>query len=285
MDLSHRNIVSIDPDTFRGLNLLVTIRLDHNSIREIQAGTFQGLRNLTTIYLNFNNIARLSSGSFNDLRSLIEINLNRNSIARITEPSTFRLLPVVRRINFNGKVPPLQVDITAFNGVNQRVQLLLLEQVFNLGNIPAAPVDQQPGQAGPGVAAEPVPGSAAAEPVPGSAAAQQQAAQQAAAQQLIAQLAAQPAAAQLVPVEAGPYVRLCEICMDQQVNCVLPCGHPLCLDCYNDLRPSHAEGQPDLIRCPTCRRPAPEQWPLFLGGYKKKYLKYKEKYIQLKNQL
>jgi len=277
MDLSHRNIVSIHPDTFRGLHFLVTIRLNHNSITEIQENTFASLRSLTTIYLNFNRIARLSTLSFDDLRSLLEINLNRNSIVRVVNLSTFRSLPVVRRINFNGN-DLAQVDISAFTRINPRVQLLLLRQVFNLGNIPAAPVNPQPAQA---------------EPVPGSAAAQQQAAQQAAAQQLIAQIeaahlaAAQPAAAQLALVAPapGPYVRLCEICYADQVNRVMPCGHPICLDCFDQLRPSHAAGQPDVIRCPTCRAPALESWPLFLGGYKKKYLKYKEKYIKLKNQL
>ena len=250
MDLSYKNIVSIDPNTFTGLNFLVTIRLEYNSIEEIQSRTFVGLRSLTMIYLNFNRIARLSSNSFDNLGSLIEINLNRNSIATLVNPSTFMLLPHVQRINLNGNTLA-QIDITAFTDINPRVQLLLLGQRFNLGNIPAVPGQAELGNP------EPV------QPALG-----------------------QPAPALLL--HAAPYIRLCEICYENPVNRVMPCGHPICFVCFNQLPPSGAgtELDPRVRRCPTCRAPAPHANPLFLnGGYKKKYLKYKEKYIQLKNQL
>ena len=63
----------------------------------------------------------------------------------------------------------------------------------------------------------------------------------------------------------------------------MPCGHPTCRSCYNKIRPSGGENEQVVKRCPWCRVPAPSVNPLFLnGGYKQKYLKYKNKYLELK---
>ncbi len=73
----------------------------------------------------------------------------------------------------------------------------------------------------------------------------------------------------------------CEKCKVNEVNFFFPgCGHRICKTCYDNIKPS---GQPSVIRCPLCSKPA-SIVPLFLvGGYKQKYLKYKKKYLELKN--
>ena len=74
----------------------------------------------------------------------------------------------------------------------------------------------------------------------------------------------------------------CKICLEHKVNCIMPCGHTICTQCYKN------DGLvPPPKNCPWCREtPAPDIRGLFfVGGYKEKYLKYKDKYIQLKNKL
>ena len=99
LDLRRLNIVSIDPNTFTGLDRLEIIRLDHNSIREIHSLTFTNLPNLVEIFLNFNNIQRLSGNSFSNLQSLRTLQLSRNSIAIIDNLNTFNDLPSILLIN------------------------------------------------------------------------------------------------------------------------------------------------------------------------------------------
>jgi TPR repeat protein len=77
---------------------------------------------------------------------------------------------------------------------------------------------------------------------------------------------------------------LCPVCKVNRINRVMSCGHTICDVCYDLRRPSGNSEEPMVKRCPICAIPAPIANPLFLnGGYKKKYLKYKKKYINLKN--
>jgi hypothetical protein len=67
----------------------------------------------------------------------------------------------------------------------------------------------------------------------------------------------------------------CQICFERAVNTRLdPCGHLLCLNCYNSLVPKI---------CPLCRHNINDKSRILYGGYKEKYLKYKHKYLELKN--
>lgn len=69
---------------------------------------------------------------------------------------------------------------------------------------------------------------------------------------------------------------VCQICDERAVNIRLdPCGHLLCLNCYNSLELPK--------RCPSCRTNIIDKGRIHYGGYKEKYLKYKTKYIKLKN--
>jgi hypothetical protein len=59
---------------------------------------------------------------------------------------------------------------------------------------------------------------------------------------------------------------------------VLSCGHTFHKHCIGSWLQSHQD-------CPICREPVRSNKALFLGGYQDKYLKYKNKYINLKNNL
>ena len=72
----------------------------------------------------------------------------------------------------------------------------------------------------------------------------------------------------------------CSVCFDNAVNLRLdPCGHLLCSSCYSKLR-----NEP-IKKCPICRENINNTNYIFYGGcdYKKKYLKYKLKYLNLKS--
>ena len=65
------------------------------------------------------------------------------------------------------------------------------------------------------------------------------------------------------------------ICLENVVNTRLsPCGHLLCNICYDRL---------ETPKCPKCKQNVTSGERIYFGGYKDKYLKYKHKYLQLKN--
>jgi len=72
---------------------------------------------------------------------------------------------------------------------------------------------------------------------------------------------------------------LCGICNANTKNVVFNCGHSICSDCNSKL---------PKRECPFCRKPITSIGPLYIGGngnkndYKQKYLKYKNKYLELK---
>jgi hypothetical protein len=71
----------------------------------------------------------------------------------------------------------------------------------------------------------------------------------------------------------------CPICLENIKNISLPCGHLICSDCEDKLQNKE---------CPMCRKTFDTTQKVFIGGskdnYKNKYLKYKQKYLFLKNQ-
>jgi len=61
----------------------------------------------------------------------------------------------------------------------------------------------------------------------------------------------------------------CPICLENERNIVLNCGHTICSVCAGDSR---------LINCPECRKPITQRIKMYFN----KYLKYKTKYMQLR---
>ena len=71
----------------------------------------------------------------------------------------------------------------------------------------------------------------------------------------------------------------CPICYERERNTVLNCGH---LFCAEDTTAIRAAPNP---KCPLCQTPITSAQKIFYGGYRQKYLKYKAKYLELKNSL
>ena len=71
----------------------------------------------------------------------------------------------------------------------------------------------------------------------------------------------------------------CPICYERERNTVLNCGHLFCAEDTTLIR-----ARPDP-KCPLCQTPITSAQKIFYGGYRQKYLKYKAKYLELKNNL
>jgi alpha-tubulin suppressor-like RCC1 family protein len=72
----------------------------------------------------------------------------------------------------------------------------------------------------------------------------------------------------------------CPVCMTHEKNASLKCGHLLCIDCADKIMRTSG-------LCPICREESSGYQKIFYGGnnYYKKYIKYKTKYLKLKNNL
>ena len=72
----------------------------------------------------------------------------------------------------------------------------------------------------------------------------------------------------------------CTICGKIGNNKVLDCGHEFHNDCITTYFTEKGSS-----KCPVCGKISATVSDVKLGGYEKKYLKYKQKYLQLKNSL
>jgi len=73
INLSSKNIKTIDPATFTGLASLQTLWLNNNQISSINPSSFNGLYSLEKLYLNNNKITHISEKIFYDLISKFKI--------------------------------------------------------------------------------------------------------------------------------------------------------------------------------------------------------------------
>ena len=94
-------------------------------------------------------------------------------------------------------------------------------------------------------------------------------------------IAASTPSVQDTPAYREEFIRrmTCPICLVREKNTVLNCGHLLCAEDTEALRAT-----PNPL-CPICRVPITSAQKIFYGGYRQKYLKYKAKYLELKNSL
>ncbi len=86
--LHFNEITSIDPSTFNGLTFLQLLELSSNKISFIDPATFNGLKSLQFLLLAQNEIASIDPSTFNGLTSLYDLRLHSNQISSI-DPATF----------------------------------------------------------------------------------------------------------------------------------------------------------------------------------------------------
>jgi len=83
---SNKNITTIDPSTFNGLNSLQYLDLSNN---QLTTSTFNGLNSLQQLRLENNQITTIDPSTFNGLNSLYQLRLESNRITKIEE-ETFK---------------------------------------------------------------------------------------------------------------------------------------------------------------------------------------------------
>ena len=74
MDLSNRNITSIEDNAFENFNNLQLLNLQYNQIKGIKNEIFKGLTSLRNLILDNNNITTIDNNSFVDLDNLYWLN-------------------------------------------------------------------------------------------------------------------------------------------------------------------------------------------------------------------
>jgi Leucine-rich repeat (LRR) protein len=76
--LWNKNITTIDPSTFNGLNSLHTLWLQNNQLTTADQSTFNGLNSLKELNLNNNQLTKVEPSTFNGLNSLQGFNKRIN---------------------------------------------------------------------------------------------------------------------------------------------------------------------------------------------------------------
>lgn len=103
VNLSNNYITTIQPETFSNLSELQFIYLANNQITTIKSRTFTNLLKLIEINLSNNQITNIEQGAFSNLSKLNRINLSNNYIA-IIETEAFTNLQNLRNIDLSNNL-------------------------------------------------------------------------------------------------------------------------------------------------------------------------------------
>ena len=49
--------------------------------------------------------------------------------------------------------------------------------------------------------------------------------------------------------------KVCKICMGNDADAVIPCGHTACMECLNETLLTGVRRAGGMVDCPTCRKP------------------------------
>ena len=116
IDLSWKNIGSIEAGLFQNFNKLEKLILRNNKIIRIYQNTFKGLSKLKYLDLGFNRLTDLQPDNFVGLDSLETIFLNNNSINAINS-NTFNTMVDIVNYDFSGNPISQLYNLVLFNGV------------------------------------------------------------------------------------------------------------------------------------------------------------------------
>ena len=116
IDLSWKNIGSIEAGLFQNFNKLEKLILRNNKIIRIYQNTFKGLSKLKYLDLGFNRLTDLQPDNFVGLDSLETIFLNNNSINAINTNTFNNMLNIVN-YDFSGNPISQLYNLVLFNGV------------------------------------------------------------------------------------------------------------------------------------------------------------------------
>ena len=97
LDLSNKNINSIELGLFNNLPMLTSLNLSYNNINKIVPGIFNNLPNLSILNFSNSGIEYIELGSFNNLVSIHTIDLNDNLLIAI-EDDSFINVPLLKEL-------------------------------------------------------------------------------------------------------------------------------------------------------------------------------------------
>ena len=83
LDLSEKQIESIEPYVFNKTPKVSSISIHNNNLTRIEKGVFNNLKELRKINLNRNQIKSIDPGAFSQLLKLEELNLRSNQLTQI----------------------------------------------------------------------------------------------------------------------------------------------------------------------------------------------------------
>ena len=82
MDLSDKNIRTLQPDDFVGLTAVTHIYLDRNQLTSLPVNIFYGLNTVKVIDLDYNKISQVTAETFTHLPALRKLRMRDNPLSR-----------------------------------------------------------------------------------------------------------------------------------------------------------------------------------------------------------
>ena len=101
LNLSGKELTSLEPLDFGGLSGLVDINLERNTLRILPMGLFDNLKNIEIIRLGHNQLSELPNKAFSELPSLRILKLNDNQLHTLSARS-FKALPALYELDIGG---------------------------------------------------------------------------------------------------------------------------------------------------------------------------------------
>lgn len=115
VDLSNKNLVSIDNTLFSGFNLLTEISLSNNRLTSLPHDIFRGLNSIKQINISYNKLTNIPHDIFNGLSDIQKIYLGSNNLTTIPH-DIFNGLKNVQMISlWNNNLTSIPHNI--FNGL------------------------------------------------------------------------------------------------------------------------------------------------------------------------
>ncbi|XP_073453089.1 reticulon-4 receptor-like 2 [Aquarana catesbeiana] len=117
------NLPPLQPDTFSGLNSLLSLHLYQCNIHRLPADLFRGLHSLRYLYLQHNRLTGLPDGLFGDLSNLTQLFLYGNLLQSLPAGTFFGLSSLDRLLLHSNRI--VTISPAAFTGLSSLTILFL----------------------------------------------------------------------------------------------------------------------------------------------------------------
>ncbi|XP_073444310.1 reticulon-4 receptor-like 2 [Dendrobates tinctorius] len=117
------NLPPLQPDTFSGLNSLLSLHLYQCNIHRLPSELFRGLYSLRYLYLQHNRLTGLPDGLFRDLSNLTQLFLYGNQLRSLPASTFFGLSSLDRLLLHSNRL--VTISPAAFSGLSSLTILFL----------------------------------------------------------------------------------------------------------------------------------------------------------------